>query len=392
MAAHISFNYFRHILTGLACSFLFCYIIALSASRCIYIWDESIYANNAVEMAENGNLLVYHVHGQPDNHNSKPPLVLWLEALAVKLFGCHEWVLRLPSYFALAGTVLLLCRFAARIGNVLYGLVASLILLGTKGAMRPHVFLTADLDAVLTCICTAIFLNHLLSLKKKEAPSPLLMKRAFILFLAGFLTKSVAVLLLLPALLASYLISGQIVPLLRTGRNYLYAAAFVFFAASWYVIRESILPGYWEVVWFSEFSRLTRNVQPWLDYPRNFYFNNIRFRFFSFGVAAIYLLSPVFFVWRYCRHKKIVLHILVLSLVYLITIYIPDSKLEWYDAPVYPIASLAIGIMSVELFSGLTQKIRSVIIPHLLFTLLIGVFLFYCWQNTLADIKKDTRR
>src|SRR5687767_10138855 len=46
----------------------------------IRIWDEAIYANNALEMTETGNLLVLHNNGEPSLYNTKPPLNIWLQA------------------------------------------------------------------------------------------------------------------------------------------------------------------------------------------------------------------------------------------------------------------------------------------------------------------------
>ncbi|UOQ78563.1 hypothetical protein MUN84_08455 [Hymenobacter sp. 5516J-16] len=63
----------------------------------IYLWDESRVAVNAAEMALNNNWLVAHFEGQPDLWNTKPPLLLWLQVLSIKLFGFNEVAIRLPT-------------------------------------------------------------------------------------------------------------------------------------------------------------------------------------------------------------------------------------------------------------------------------------------------------
>jgi len=45
------------------------------------MWDEARYAINAYEMNQNGNFIVTHYQGQPDMWNTKPPLMIWFQAL-----------------------------------------------------------------------------------------------------------------------------------------------------------------------------------------------------------------------------------------------------------------------------------------------------------------------
>lgn len=49
----------------------------------IRMWDEAIYANNALEMAVNHDFLVLHNNGVPNLYNTKPPLVIWLQTLCI---------------------------------------------------------------------------------------------------------------------------------------------------------------------------------------------------------------------------------------------------------------------------------------------------------------------
>ncbi|HQA87386.1 MAG TPA: 4-amino-4-deoxy-L-arabinose transferase, partial [Bacteroidales bacterium] len=63
----------------------------------VQLWDESRLAINALEMFENGNLLVTYYKGEPDFWNTKPPLMIWFQSLNFHLFGVNEFSLRLPS-------------------------------------------------------------------------------------------------------------------------------------------------------------------------------------------------------------------------------------------------------------------------------------------------------
>ncbi len=65
--------------------------------------DEGRYANIALEMLEPGGSWMTPVLSDYE-HYDKPPLVYWLTAASLALFGRHEWAARLPSIFgALAG-------------------------------------------------------------------------------------------------------------------------------------------------------------------------------------------------------------------------------------------------------------------------------------------------
>src|ERR1700722_19532584 len=87
------------------------------AGRPIALWDESRLAVNALEMSQRGFGLVTTYGFQPDLWNTKPPLLIWLEAGSMHLFGASEWALRLPSLLAGLATLVLVLRFSLRLGG-----------------------------------------------------------------------------------------------------------------------------------------------------------------------------------------------------------------------------------------------------------------------------------
>jgi len=66
----------------------------------IRIWDESRLAINAYEMYHSGNYLIPTYKGEPDMWSTKPPLMIWVQVLSMKLFGVNEMGIRLPSALA----------------------------------------------------------------------------------------------------------------------------------------------------------------------------------------------------------------------------------------------------------------------------------------------------
>ena len=83
----------------------------------IRIWDEARLAMNAYEMNRDGNLLVTHFEGKPDLWNTKPPLMIWLQVLCIKILGFTELAVRLPSAIAALFTCLVMALFSKRYFN-----------------------------------------------------------------------------------------------------------------------------------------------------------------------------------------------------------------------------------------------------------------------------------
>ena len=64
------------------------------------MWDESRLAINAYEMYYNHQWLTTYFGGQPDLWNTKPPLMIWMQVISMKIFGINEFALRFPSALA----------------------------------------------------------------------------------------------------------------------------------------------------------------------------------------------------------------------------------------------------------------------------------------------------
>ena len=119
-------------------------------------WDESRMAVNAAEMLRDGNWLVTHFRGEPDLWNTKPPLLVWLQALSLEAFGHSEWAFRLPTALAAVALTAMVAVFAWRwLGGPLAGLLVGLALLSSKGFVRQHVAQSGDYEALLMLFTTA---------------------------------------------------------------------------------------------------------------------------------------------------------------------------------------------------------------------------------------------
>lgn len=208
----------------------------------VQLWDEPREAVNAVEMASSSHWLVPHFGGHPDHWNTKPPLLIWLEALSFKIFGYSTWTLRLPILLATLGTVVLIFRFAAKVlRRPLGGLVAGMVLVTCSGYVRLHVARTGEYDAMLAFWQVLIWISFFqyVELGSRRSVYWLTLGLA-----AAVLTKGPAGLMGLPGLLVYAIARGKILWLLRQPSIYVTAGIWITVVAGYFLLREAIDPGY----------------------------------------------------------------------------------------------------------------------------------------------------
>ena len=75
-------------------------IIYLSSTtgRAVIDYDEGYYAQAARHMVESGDWVTPYANGV--RFLEKPPLLYWITAASFKIFGIHEFSLRLPTALA----------------------------------------------------------------------------------------------------------------------------------------------------------------------------------------------------------------------------------------------------------------------------------------------------
>ncbi len=336
----------------------------------IQLYDEARLAINAIEMADNGNFLITHYGYEPDMWNTKPPLLIWLQVLCYKIFGYGELAVRMPTALAALATVLFIGVFCwKKLERPIVGIAAIGVLLTTSGYITKHVTRTGDYDTLLilfTVLFLFTFFQFVHSEQKKE-------KRKLLFFSAlwlalAVLTKSVAGLLFLPAAVIYILLNKQFVSILKSKDTYLAAGLFLIMVGSYYCLREYYNPGYLQAVWENElggryFETLENN-----DAPFGFYFKNIwQGRFIPW-----LLFVPVGLFVGYKekgRVQNIVLFLLIAAISYLLIISFANTKLRWYDAPVFPLLAVisALGIEKISLFLNNRFKLNQAIFLVILF-------------------------
>lgn len=91
----------------------------------IFDRDEGLYSTASRQMLESGDWVVPRIG--PDVRFAKPPLIYWVQAPSIALFGATPFAVRLPSALAAALTALLLMWWARRQNRERAGWLAALI-------------------------------------------------------------------------------------------------------------------------------------------------------------------------------------------------------------------------------------------------------------------------
>ena len=101
----------------------------------LFDWDEINFAEAAREMIVSGDY--FHVQIDYLPFWEKPPLFIWMQVLAMKLFGINEFAARFPN--AVCGITTLLFLFST--GKKLHGRSFGWIwVLAYLGSILPHLY------------------------------------------------------------------------------------------------------------------------------------------------------------------------------------------------------------------------------------------------------------
>ena len=311
----------------------------------LFIFDEGRLANNALEMVENGNWIVTHFEGEPDLWNTKPPLMIWLQALSMKLLGADLLAVRLPAALAGFVTILALFLFANRhTGSSLASWTASLILLTTPGYITTHSTRTGDYDALLT-LCSTLFLFQFFGgmMEEDAARKRRRLWLAMGFFALGVLTKGIVIFLFSPGLLVFLAASRKPRALLREPHFYYATLAAAGVVALWYLGREWAQPSYLEAVVQNELGGRFLAVTEGHKGPWYFYLQNLWKSEFLPWIGLIPL--AVWFAFRdpSAMRRPLWGFLLIQSGFFLLILSLAKTKLNWYAIPVFPLLSLAAG-------------------------------------------------
>lgn len=364
------------ILFGILAYFpLFLHLDSLS----IRVWDESLYACNALEMAKNGNWIVKHLLGEPDMWNTKPPLVIWLQVISFKVFGYNELAFRLPvAVISMCSGFLLIFFSIKEYGRSLPGFLAALVLITIPGFINVHVARTGDPDAPLMffMLGTVLFYYRWLKLGTWK---PLVAWTAFLICAA--LTKSISGMLFLPGMLIFGIVygvqQGKPFYMFTKGGLYLAMLAFVVFVGGYYLLREAMNEGYLYAVWINELGgRYLETIEKHQE-PFWFYWDQLLNTRVQYWLALLPISLLFLFFKRLQEYRSFGTFAFILIVAYFFTISGSQTKLEWYDAPMFPLIAWLVALVLTQVHDGLVEWFsRGEGVPKWIFTGLLVLMIF----------------
>lgn len=351
------------------------------AAHPIVLWDESRVASNALEMSRTGFSLITTYGFRPDLWNTKPPLLVWLIAGSIDLFGASEWAVRLPSLIAALITVALVMVFTWRLTRsaATTGL-ASLLLVLSPGWFGAHVVQSGDYETLLTLFTTS-YLLLLFAVIHKRLPKARWVLLFAVLVAGACLTKGIAG--VIPGVGAALyvLVSGRWPRLFKTPWYAVGAVVTIALVGGFYLAREQALPGYLKAVMASELGGrylhgMKGHVEP------VYYYVEMLFALFAFGPALAALLVAPFLRWRRVKATAFLAFGGYVSLTMMVVLTISQTKIFWYLAPLYPVLAIMLAIILMRLLAMLPRGPRGQVqTAHLLATILVG----YMVVNAVAE-------
>lgn len=383
------FTYKNIIILLLLVASCFAIFLNLDAND-IQLWDEGTYAVNAYEMHLNGDYLVKYFGGLPEMWATNPPLVCYFQTLCFKALGPGELAVRLPSGLAALGIVILIIRFSLKEKLGLdFATYAILTLITTKGYIAYHITRTGDLDSVLIFFITGSIMYFYKFIEYPgEKIKYLLVFSVFILL--GYFSKGIACFMILPAFLIYAIIKNKVLYVLKTKQLYYCIFSVLLLICLYYYMRELRTPGYIDFAWKSEVGRwYIKSENPEHLKPFFYYLIGMYEEDFSYYL----LLIPVFMLLFILLPKQNIfksksLIWLVSSLTFFFVISWSETKLEWYEAPLYPMLSMfiAFGLKSVIDFKSYSPFTSFITKGALVFTIYSVPYISILQDNLKSEV------
>lgn len=336
-------------------------------------WDESRLAMNAHDMNHSGNWIVTTFWNEPDMWNTKPPLMIWLQVVCIRLFGESELAVRMPSAIAAVATCMLLFWFfVKKYGNAFIGLLACLILITSEGYVCRHGIRSGDYDSLLVFFTTSFTLFWFLYLQESKTKYLYLFTSSLIL---AALTKGVQPLMFLPAILIYTIYCKKLVSVLKTSHFYISIFFFLFFVVGYYLLREQYNPGYIDAVFKNELGGRFAETIETHDGDFWYYFNSMLKHDFSAWLVLVPIGVLLAAISNNEFIKRFAVSICISASVYLLVISLAATKLYWYDMPAIPLLSILAAIFFDRMIVLIENNTRGKQVTYAVIITMILVFL-----------------
>ncbi len=357
----------------------------------IQLWDESRLAINAYEMHHFGQYLVTHFDGLPDLWNTKPPLLIWMQVFWMKIIGVNEIALRLPSSLAALLTIISILIFSCRyLKSSWLGIITALILITSYGYVFNHGIRSANYDGLLTLFTT---ISGLLFYSFIETKKNKFLYGFFITLGLAVLTKSITGLLFGPAFLVYLILRKELIPLLKNKHFYIGLLSFIFLVGGFYITREIMSPGYLEAVYTNE---LGGRYLETIEHHSNsfwYYFDQLIDQNFSFWYLLVPIGMAIGFSHTNAKIKWLTIYSSILVGVFFLVISVSQTKLSWYDIPLFPFLAIISAVPVLFVFELLeTSKVINKKLNHKVLPVIFLFLVFATPYQETIDTVHDPKK
>ncbi|MCK4663407.1 MAG: glycosyltransferase family 39 protein [Bacteroidales bacterium] len=339
-------------------------------------WDESRLACNALEMIKTGNPVVTYFNGSPDMWNTKPPFMIWMQVLSIKIFGYNELAIRMPSALSVISIIILFFWIAVKhLKKIWIGFISSMVLITSYGFMGNHIARTGDYDALLSFWIIFYSLMFYLYLENPNKNKYLYL--FFIGITFSLLTKGIAGLIPVPFFLIFIFYKKMFLSLIRNKHFYCGILIFIFLGLGYYILREYLNNGFIRAVINNELGGRFAEANEEHKGSFNFYYKLLwgwRYGLWMKYLIASIVVAFVSFKFKIINNRLLFIFCLLSALFYFFIISFAQTKLYWYDAPLYPFFALMLGIFFVETLQYFNKKINIIFIKYILILLIIFIF------------------
>lgn len=305
------------------------------------IWDEARLGMNAIEMMHPKHWLMTTYLGEPDLWNTKPPLLIWIQAACLSVFGINEWALRLPSAIAATAIIGLLLVWTRKMGQWRAGVIASVILVSAPGFIHTHVVRSGDYDTLLSALLAFQLLFFYQAIHTTLSSRRTLWWIAFGGTLAAaIMTKSIAGCFYLPGMGIYWLWKGKALTHLKSPGFWVAGLLVAGIPVAYYWAREQVAPGYWQAVWENDLGGRYQIEYNGKTSPSYYLVNWVKG---SFMPWCFLLPVAIVYQWKTSSFHHFGKLLVLIFLLLLGIISGASSRYAWYDAPLYVPAALLVG-------------------------------------------------
>lgn len=349
-------------------------------------YDEVRLAINAIEMTNNHQWFITYYEGIPDLWNTKPPLLIWFQVFFIKLLGINEIAIRLPSAIAALTICFILYQFILlEFKKKWLASFTVLILISCNGFIHTHGARSGDYD---TFLCLFLLIQSLSFYKFIQSNNTNYIVYFGIGIVFACLTKGITGLLFMPAFFI-YILYEKKYYLLYNWKLILSFLLSIAIVLSYYLYRESIAIGFMKAVYENELGG--RFLKPIEGHRHEWWF--YFYYFFNTKFIPWYIILTLGLLIKKIETKSnhFVKYILLIVGCFVFVLSVAQTKIMWYDMPIYPLLSMvaAIGLYSIYELILQNRKSFALTFLFLIFLSTLSPMIYLCYHTRVSSSEKE---